>query len=130
MASYTGTRYAYLILYIAFSNTIYADRRSFVECILEVINMKILKLYEQTNLDLNMTITLSTNSGGVVAVQIYDALLFIEEVNLKSEQEFLSYLVSQEKPTQESIVSFLKHLFFDSTLAKQFVQWQRNDNVA
>lgn len=92
--------------------------------------MKILKLYEQTELDLNMTITLSTNSGGVVTIQIYDALLFIEEANLKGEQEFLSYLVSQEKPTQESIVSFLKHLFFDSALAKQFVQWQRNDNVA
>lgn len=92
--------------------------------------MKIVKLYEQTDLDLNMTITLSTNSGGVVTVQIYDALLFIEEVNLKGEQEFLSYLVSQEKPTQESIVSFLKHLFFDANLAKQFVQWQRNDNVA
>ena len=92
--------------------------------------MKIVKLYEQTELDLNMTITLSTNSGGVVTVQIYDALLFIEEVNLKGEQEFLSYLVSQEKPTQESIISFLKHLFFDANLAKQFVQWQRNDNVA
>jgi len=92
--------------------------------------MKILKLYEQTNIDLNMTITLSTNSGGVMTVQINDALLFIEEANLKSEQEFLSYLVSQEKPTQESIVSFLKHLFFDSALAKQFVRWQRNDNVA
>lgn len=92
--------------------------------------MKILKLYEQTELDLNMTITLSTNSGGVVTVQVYDALVFIEEVNLKSEQEFLFYLVSQEKPTQESIVSFLKHLFFDSALAKEFVQWQRNDSVA
>ena len=92
--------------------------------------MKILKLYEQTDLDLHVTITLSTNSGGVVTVQLYDALLFIEAANLKSEQEFLSYLVSQEKPTQESIVSFLKHLFFDSTLAKQFVQWQRSDNVA
>lgn len=92
--------------------------------------MKILKLYEQTELDLNVTITLSTNSGGVVTVQIYDALLFIEEASLKGELEFLSYLVSQERPTQESIVSFLKHLFFDSVLAKQFVQWQRNDNVA
>ncbi len=92
--------------------------------------MKILKLYEQTKLDLNMTITLSTSIGGVVTVQIYDALVFIEEANLKGEQEFLSYLVSQEKPTQESIVSFLKHLFFDATLAKQFVKWQRNDNVA
>ena len=92
--------------------------------------MNILKLYEQTELDLNMTITLLTNCGGVVTVQIYDALVFIEDANLKSEQEFLSYLATQEKPTQESIVSFLKHLFFDSTLAKQFVQWQKNDNVA
>ncbi|MFC2073766.1 hypothetical protein ACFLR3_00800 [Campylobacterota bacterium] len=93
--------------------------------------MKILDLYEQIGIDLNTTMSLSTNNGGVVTVQLYDALLFIEEINLRQELSFLEHLaLSKDKPTEQSIVSFFKHLFFDGSLAKQFVQWQRSHKVA
>ena len=91
--------------------------------------MKILNLYEQIGIDLNTTMTLSTNNGGVLTVQLYDALLFIEEINLRQELSFLEHLaLSKDKLTEQSIVSFFKHLFFDGALAKQFVEWQRKSH--
>ena len=93
--------------------------------------MKILNLFSKTAIDLEQTITLSTSNGGVVTAQLNDALLFLEDANIKQELSFLHHLVtSTEHLTQESIVSFLKHLFFDSALAKQFVQWQRDSRAA
>lgn len=93
--------------------------------------MKLLDLYKETDIDLEKAMTLSTNNGGVVTAQIGDALLFIEEMKIHQELNFLHYLVtSKDKPTQESITSFLKHLFFDGALSKQFVQWQRNYRAA
>jgi hypothetical protein len=93
--------------------------------------MNILNLFKNTDIDLEKTITLATNNGGVVTTQVQDALLFLEDTNIKEELSFLHHLVSSTQHlTQESITSFLKHLFFDSTLAKQFVQWQRSPKVA
>jgi len=93
--------------------------------------MKIINLFKNTEINLDKTMTLSTNSGGVVTAQIYDALLFLEEIKLQEELLFLQHLLtSSTKPTQESILSFLKHLFFDASLAKQFVRWQRDARVA
>jgi len=75
--------------------------------------------------------TLSTNSGGLVTVQLHDALLFLEEMKINDELTFLHHLVSSSAQTsQESITGFFKHLFFYTTLAKQFVQWQRGSRVA
>ena len=93
--------------------------------------MKIVKLFEQFTIDLSQTLTLSTNNGGVVTIEIYDALLFIEETQIREELEFLNHLAtSKDKPSQASITSFLKHLFFDAALARLFVQWQRSHKAA
>jgi len=93
--------------------------------------MKIVDLYKNTEVDLEKTVTLSTNNGGVLTFQIVDALVFIEEMKIQEELKFLHYLAtSKDKPTQDSITSFLKHLFFDVSLSKQFVQWQRNCSAA
>lgn len=91
--------------------------------------MNILELYK--NLDLDKTITLSTNNGGVLTIQIHDAFIFMNDIKLKDELEFLEHLAnSKSKPTQETIDGFLKHLLFDAKLAKKFVQWQRNAHAA
>ena len=93
--------------------------------------MNILQSYQETSIDLEKVITISTNSGGVLTAQLQDAFLYIQDNRLKDEISFLDYLVhAKEKPTQDAIDSFFKHLFFDASLAKQFVLWQRGTKVA
>jgi len=88
--------------------------------------MNILNLYKNLEINLDKTMTFSTNNGGVITAQMQDAFLFIQDFKLNDELEFLKYLASsKEKPSQDSIISFLRHLFFDAKLAKNFVSWQR-----
>ena len=82
-------------------------------------------MLEKTSLDLSKTLTISVNNGGAVSFEIHDALEFIYTKKLKNEIEFLSYLLQTKALDQNSLESFLKHLFYKKESARLFTQWQR-----
>jgi len=86
----------------------------------------LLSLLENSSVDLKKTITSTVENGGAVSYQLIDLIQFIVEKKLSKEIEFLLHLLQHNKLTQNGLESFLKHLIFDTTRARLFLQWQRS----
>jgi len=84
---------------------------------------------QESYVDLNKTVTSSTNNGGAITFQFQDTIEFIFNKRLSGEIEFLAHLVATKTATQDSIECFLKHMMFDKETARLFTQWQRQRNL-